>query len=129
MSIPAAFPDLDSRRDVERFVDLFYQGVLADPVLAPLFLEVAAVDLEVHLPHIKNYWCKLLLGERAYQRHTMAIHRRLHARQRLRPEDFERWLACFRGTVDAYYSGPGAERAKRLAGTIAANMRRGLETG
>ncbi|MBM70600.1 MAG: globin [Haliea sp.] len=121
-----AKPDLDSRANIERFVDQFYAQVLADPVLAPIFLDVAQIELDVHLPHIKDYWCKLLLGERAYRRHTMAIHRRLHARQPLQSTDFQRWLALFTATVDAGFSGPGAERAKRVAASIAANMQQGL---
>ena len=121
-----ALPDLDSRDNIERFVDAFYARMLVDPVLAPIFVEVAGVDLAVHLPHIKDYWSKLLLGERSYQRHTMNIHRALHGKRELRPADFERWLAFFTATVDEHFAGPGAERAKRVATTIAANMEKAL---
>jgi len=119
-------PDLDSRERVEAFVDAFYDKVLADETLAPIFLDVARVDLAIHLPHIKDYWCKLLLGEQDYRRHTMNIHRALHRKRRLREQDFRRWLELFQGTVDEGYSGPRAERAKRVAALIAANMQRGL---
>ncbi|HCD57283.1 MAG TPA: globin, partial [Halieaceae bacterium] len=51
-------PDLDNRATIEGFVDQFYARVLADPRLAPIFLDVAQIDLDVHLPHIKDYWCK-----------------------------------------------------------------------
>tara|TARA_R110002110_G_scaffold108904_1_gene271750 strand:- start:9653 stop:10024 length:372 start_codon:yes stop_codon:yes gene_type:complete len=121
-----AKPDLDSRAHIEAFVDRFYARLLADPQLAPIFLDVAQIDLAVHLPHIKDYWCKLLLGERGYNRHTMDIHRRLHRLRPLQPEDFQRWLALFTATVDAHYSGERASRAKQLATTIAANMQQGL---
>ncbi|NND66422.1 MAG: group III truncated hemoglobin [Halioglobus sp.] len=120
-------PDLDTREHIERFVDQFYARLLEDSVLAPIFVEVAGVDLAVHLPHIKDYWSKLLLGERDYQRHTMNIHRVLHGKRQLRPEDFERWLSFFISTVDAHYAGPRAERAKRVATTIAANMEKALQ--
>ena len=85
-----ALPDLDSRPQIEAFVDLFYARMLKDPQLAPIFLDVAAVDLAVHLPHIKDYWSKLLLGEAAYRRHTMNIHRQLHGKRPLEAADFER---------------------------------------
>ena len=114
--------ELDSREQVEAFVDAFYARVLKDPVLAPIFLDVAAVDLAVHLPYIKDYWSKLLLGERGYQRHTMNIHRALHARRALTTADFERWLALFCATLDAGWQGNGAERARRVAAAIAGNM-------
>ena len=119
-------PDLDSRENIERFVDLFYQRMLADEQLAPIFVDVAEIDLDVHLPHIKDYWCKLLLGEKNYQRHTMNIHRQLHGKRPLASDDFERWLAFFKATVDDHFAGERAERAKRVAASIAANMQKSL---
>lgn len=121
-----ATPDLDSRENVERFVDGFYDKVLRDEMLAPLFLEVAKIDLAVHLPHIKAYWCKLLLGEHEYNRHTMNIHRQLHSKRALKSENFERWLLLFVASVDEGFSGEGAQKAKRIASSIAANMQAGL---
>ncbi len=119
-------PDMDTPANVERFVDLFYERMLADEDLAPIFLDVAAVNLAVHLPHIKDYWRKLLLGETAYRRHTMNIHRQLHGKRALTPADFDRWLDLFTRTVDDYFAGERADRAKRVAGAIAANMQKSL---
>jgi hemoglobin len=119
-------PDLDSRERIECFVDRFYERLLADEQLAPIFVDVAEIDLDVHLPHIKDYWCKLLLGEKGYTRHTMNIHRKLHGKRALRPDDFERWLAFFVATVDDHFAGERAERAKQIAAAIAANMRKSL---
>ena len=119
-------PDLDSRLQVERFVDLFYQRMLADEQMSPIFLEVARVDLDLHLPHIKDYWCKLLLGERGYQRHTMNIHRQLHGKRELQAEDFQRWLGHFTATLDEHFAGEYTDKARRIATAIAANMEKGL---
>jgi hemoglobin len=124
---PAAKPDLDCRENIESFVDRFYQRILADRQLAPIFLDVAEIDLDVHLPHIKDYWCKLLLGEKNYRRHTMNIHRQLHSKRMLHKQDFDRWLATFVGTVDDNFAGERAERSKVIAQTIADNMRKGLD--
>ena len=121
-------PDLDSRENIEFFVDRFYECLLADEQLAPIFVDVAAIDLAVHLPHIKDYWCKLLLGDKRYQRHTMNIHRQLHGKRSLHPGDFQRWLAFFTTTVDAHFAGERAERAKQVAASIAANMEHSLLT-
>lgn len=119
-------PDLDSRENIEIFVDRFYERMLADPQLAPIFVDVAGIDLAAHLPHIKDYWCKLLLGEQAYQRHTMNIHRVLHSKRPLQPQDFTRWLEFFTATVDDQFAGERAARAKRVAASIAANMEKSL---
>ncbi len=128
MSAGERLPDLDSRENIELFVDYFYERLLADEQLAPIFVDVAAIDLAVHLPHIKDYWCKLLLGDKRYQRHTMSIHRQLHGKHPLQAQDFQRWLAFFTTTVDAHYAGELAQRAKRVAASIAANMEQGLPT-
>ena len=119
-------PDLSSASQIEHFVDRFYARLLHDPQLAPIFLEVAQIDLNTHLPLIKSYWCKLLLGQQGYQRHTMNIHRALHTARALEQADFERWLDAFVATVDEHYEGSEAERAKRIARLIAANMQKGL---
>ena len=119
-------PDLSNRENIAAFVELFYQRVLADAQLATVFMDVADIDLAVHLPHIKDYWCKLLLGEQGYRRHTMNIHRQLHGKQRLQPGDFKRWLALFNATLDDHFSGGGAERARQVAASIAANMETSL---
>ena len=119
-------PDLDSRENIALFVDRFYERLLADPQLAPIFVDVAAIDLAVHLPHIKDYWCKLLLGDKNYQRHTMNIHRQLHGKRPLQAEDFQRWLEFFIAPVDDNFSGERAQRAKLVAASIAANMQKSL---
>jgi hemoglobin len=119
-------PDMDSRQNIEFFVDRFYEGLLADEQLAPIFVDVAEIDLAVHLPHIKDYWCKLLLGEKGYQRHTMNIHRQLHTKRALHPRDFQRWLDFFVSTVDAHFAGERSDRAKQVAAVIAANMEQSL---
>lgn len=119
-------PDMDTRERVEYFVDRFYERMLADEQLAPIFVDVAEIDLDVHLPHIKDYWSKLLLGDKKYQRHTMNIHRQLHGKRPLHEGDFERWLDFFVTTVDAHFAGDRAEQAKRVAAAIAANMEKSL---
>jgi len=120
-------PDLDNRENIERFVDLFYERMLQDELLAPIFVDVAEIDLAVHLPHIKNYWCKLLLGEKSYRRHTMNIHRELHGKRPLVEEDFQRWLDTFISTVDASFAGERTERARQVATSIAENMKKTLK--
>jgi hemoglobin len=119
-------PDLDSPERIHAFIDAFYARVLADPVLAPIFLDVAAVDLAKHLPHIRAYWEKLILGREGYRRHTMNIHRALHAKKTLEPAEFERWVALFEQAIDEGYAGARAERARAIARAIAKNMQASL---
>ncbi len=114
--------DLDSPEAIEKMVECFYSKIKNDSRLSLIFFELGKVDLGKHLPHIKRYWGKLLLAKPGYNRHTMNIHRALHEKVNLRPADFERWLALFIETIDDSFSGPLAERAKKVASNVASNM-------
>lgn len=116
-------PDLDSKEEIAHFLQKFYGKLLKDPVLAPIFLEVAGIDIGVHLEHIQNYWEKLLLGEDNYQRHTMNIHRALHGKHTLTEAEFDRWLNFYVQTIDESFYGLQAEKAKRIASHISENMK------
>jgi hemoglobin len=120
-------PDLDSPERIREFVNAFYARLLKDEQLAPIFLNVANIDLQNHLPLICSYWEKLLLGGTDYRRHTMNIHRAVHAKRPLRKADFERWLQYFYATIDDNFAGPHAERAKQVAAHIAVSMHRALQ--
>lgn len=126
-STPRSQPDLDDGAAVAALIESFYDRVLADPTLAPIFTEVAGIDLDEHLPRIQDYWRKMLLGERDYDRNMVAQHARIHAHFALQRHHFDRWLALFHEAVDAGFAGPGAERAKTLATRIADNLQRNLD--
>ncbi len=119
--------DLNSPEAVCELVDAFYARVLVDPALAPMFTQVAAVDLEHHLPTIKAFWRKMLLGRPDYDRNMVARHAAVHARMPLTRRHFDRWLALFTRTIDERFAGPGANRARTLAVRIAANLERNLD--
>ena len=121
-------PDLDCRETIDAMVQGFYQRLLHDPVMAPLFLEVARIDLGSHLPVISQYWYKMLLGEDAYQRHMMAKHRALDDQVPLTGEHHERWLNHFMTNLEGRYAGPYTNRARRLAATIMDNLYNQLQS-
>ncbi len=119
--------DLNSAEAISELVDAFYARVLVDPTLAPMFTQVAAVDLDHHLPTIKAFWRKMLLGRPDYDRNMVARHAAVHARMPLTRRHFDRWLALFTRTIDERFAGPGADRARTLAVRIAANLERNLD--
>lgn len=119
--------DLNSPEAISELVDAFYARVLVDPTLAPMFTQVAAVDLDDHLPTIKAFWRKMLLGRPDYDRNMVARHAAVHARMPLTRRHFDRWLALFTRTIDERFAGPGADRARTLAVRIAANLERNLD--
>ena len=120
-------PDLGSPEAIHTLVNAFYDRLLNDPLMRPVFMETAGIRIEDHLPTIEAYWRKMLLGEKgSYTRNMVAKHEAVHARDPLRPEHFERWGEHFHQTLDERFSGPMTDRAHLLADRILANLQRRL---
>ena len=122
MEIEKDLPDLDSPDHIRQFIESFYDKVLVDDVLAHIFHDVANIDFNVHIPIIIQYWQKLLLGDKTYQRHTMNIHRDVHRKFPFTEAEFDRWLSLFVHTAETEFGGPYRNKAIKIASTIAANM-------
>ena len=114
--------DLDSAKNISQFIHSFYDKVLVDEQLAHIFHDVAGIDLDVHIPIIIQYWQKLLLADKTYQRHTMNIHREVHAKFPFTEKEFNRWLSLFKVTAELEFKGPKTDRAVHIATNIAGNM-------
>ena len=117
-------PDLDAPARIHDLVIDFYREIAFDPLLGPVFEEDAEVDWAVHIPHLIDYWCWILLGRRRYEGNVTRTHRRLHEAHPLRAEHCDRWLELWRGCIDARWSGPRAEHAKEHATTLMAGLAR-----
>jgi hemoglobin len=112
-------PDIDSRADCERLVRAFYGRAFEDPLIGWLFVDVAKLDLEAHVPVIASFWETILLGARSYPGGAFRPHAALHARAPLRAAHFDRWVALWRETVDELFAGERAELAKTHAARVA----------
>jgi hemoglobin len=111
--------DIEDRADCERLVRAFYTRALDDPIIGWLFVDVAKLDLEEHVPVIASFWETILLGARSYGGGAFRPHAALHAKAGLRAGHFERWLALWRATVDELFAGERAELAKAHAERVA----------
>ena len=108
-------PDIQTEADIQTLVDSFYAKVNADPLLAPIFNDVAQVDWAHHLPQLYDFWSGLLLSTARYRGRPFPKHLPL-------PIDgahFRRWLALFFQTIDEHFAGPVAELARLRAASIA----------
>jgi hemoglobin len=112
-------PDIRTRDDIERLARAFYGKALVDPIIGWLFVDVAKLDLEAHLPRITSFWERILLGTGTYGGGAFRPHAALHAKAGLREGHFERWLTLWHGTVDELFAGPGADLAKSHATRVA----------
>jgi hemoglobin len=121
--------DIADRTDIERLIVAFYTTAFADPLIGPIFTDVAHLDLDRHLPIMADFWETVLLRAGTYRRNALQLHYLLHARHPLEPPHFARWLEIWTATVDGMFAGPIAEHAKVQAGRIAGSIERRLAGG
>jgi hemoglobin len=124
--------DIEERADVERLVRAFYGRALADSVIGFIFVDVAKLDVEAHLPVIASFWETILLDAHSYSGGAFAVHASLNRLVHLRPGHFQRWLVLWEATVDELFAGPHAELAKTHARRVArafSDRLQGLTTG
>ncbi|MBL7863521.1 MAG: group III truncated hemoglobin [Cyclobacteriaceae bacterium] len=104
--------DITRREDIVFLVDTFYDKVIADDLLSPVF---AHVDWPAHMPTMYSFWASLLLAEQSYRGNPYQKHVSLPITAR----HFRRWLKLFSQTVNQHFEGPKAseaiERAKAIA--------------
>jgi hemoglobin len=127
VSLSSEVRDIEDRADCERLVRAFYGRALVDPIIGWIFVEVAKLDVEAHVPQIASFWETILLGSRSYAGGAFAPHAALHAQVRLRAGHFERWLVLWRATVDELFVGERAELAKAHALRVAQAFHRRLQ--
>lgn len=111
--------DIQSREDVVRLVDRFYDRVRRDPLLSPVF---SHVDWPAHLPTMYAFWASILLGEASYQGNPFQKHMNLPIRE----AHFDRWIDLFTQTVRAEFDGVKADEAIDRALSIASLFRHRL---
>jgi hemoglobin len=111
--------DIESRADCERLVRAFYEKALADPIIGFIFVDVARLDLDAHVPVIASFWETILLGAKSYGGGAFAVHAHLHGKVHLQEGHFKRWLGLWFATVDELFAGPRAEQAKIHAARVA----------
>jgi len=126
MTTTTAVRDIESLADCERLVRAFYGRTLVDPMIGWIFVDVAKLDLEAHVPRIASFWETILLGARSYSGSAYAPHAALNYKVELRSGHFERWLSLWRSTVDELFAGERAELAKAHAARVASAFQRRL---
>lgn len=111
--------DIETRSDLKLLLDTFYDRLLRNPEMNRIFIEVAGIDLETHLPTITDFWEQSLFHTGNYRNNTLAVHLDLHAKSGLKPDHFSIWLDAFEDSVRSLFSGPVAEKAITRAHSIA----------
>ncbi|MCB0409854.1 MAG: group III truncated hemoglobin [Flavobacteriales bacterium] len=100
--------DIINLDDVKLVVDCFYEKVRNDEQLKDVFNNVIQDRWPAHLEKMYRFWQTVLLGEHTYFGSPFVPHARLPVEK----QHFERWLNLFYETVDEYFIGELAEKAK-----------------
>ena len=111
--------DIESRDDCERLVRAFYEKALSDQYIGWLFVDIAKLDLDAHIPRITSFWETILLGAQSYRGGAFRPHFDLHRQAPLKAAHFGRWLLLWFETVDELFVGQRAELAKAHANRVA----------
>lgn len=106
--------DITGLKDIQLFVDEFYNKVREDHLIGPVFDNVIA-DWQPHLEKMYAFWNAVLFGEPGFKGNPFAKHAPLPIIQ----EHFGRWLELFAETIDANFAGPMAAETKQRAGLMA----------
>ncbi|RXK83780.1 group III truncated hemoglobin [Filimonas effusa] len=111
--------DIESRSDIEKLVNTFYEKVRSDDTIGFFFSNVVAVDWSMHLPKMYDFWENVLLHTGSYKGNPMDVHFKVNGLHPINGVHFERWLLLFIQTIDELFEGETAERAKVRAKGIA----------
>lgn len=110
---------LDSPEAIRHLVDSFYEKVQADPLIGPIFTDVAQVDWASHLPRMYAFWESIILGNNAYDGHPFRPHLLVNQQHPLQSAHFERWLLLFSATLSEQFIGETASQVRLRAAQIA----------
>lgn len=91
--------DIETRNDIEKMLRSFYNAVLNDDELRLIFINVAHMNLEEHLPVIADFWETILLDNPVYKKKAMHVHYDLNKKVKLLPRHFEKWLLHFNNNI------------------------------
>lgn len=129
---PARRKEITDVDDVRLLVQRFYQAVIPDPLLGPIFAGMR-VDWSVHIPKMVEFWSGRLLGIPGYEGNPVGAHQPVLDRFPFGDAEMARWLELWEETVDELFTGAVAVLAKQRAhmagGAIGSLARRHAERG
>ena len=111
--------DIQTRDDLFLLVKTFYEKLFADELLQTIFIDVAKIKLEEHLPILVDFWDSILLDGDTYRRNQMEKHIDLNKKFPLQKQHFDQWIFLWNQTIDELFIGEKAEHAKFRAKSIA----------
>ncbi len=110
---------------IRHLVETFYDRVIRDPELGPIFHGALSGRWSRHLALMVDFWSSIALRTGRYQGKPQAAHMGMN----LTPELFSRWLALFEQTAMEILEPDVATFFVDRAGRIAESLQIGLGIG
>jgi hemoglobin len=110
---------------IRQLVETFYDRVIRDPELGPIFHGALSGRWSRHLALMVDFWSSIALRTGRYQGKPQAAHMGMD----LTPELFSRWLALFEQTAKEIFEPDVAAFFVDRAGRIAESLQIGLRIG
>ena len=101
--------------DIKKLVNVFYDKVKSDELLAPIFNERIKNNWPRHLDKMYRFWQTILLDEYTYFGSPFLPHADLPVGK----EHFKQWMTLFTATVNELFTGKKAKEAIWRAGKMA----------
>lgn len=115
--------DIESRSNIETLVNTFYEKIICDAMLGPVFTSKIPVNWNIHLPVMYQFWENAIFFTGDYIGNPMLVHKNIHKKVGLDVEHFDHWVELFNHTVDELFEGRNADLAKERAFNIAKAMK------
>ena len=115
-----------AKEDIDQVVLHFYEQVNQDPLLSPVFNEVAGVDWESHIPRLCRFWHTVLCRAGTYNGNPYQVHMDLAEKTRLESRHFTRWLELFTRQANRFLNPEQAQQMVARAEKIARALQKGL---
>jgi len=115
--------EMTGREDVSLLVRSFYTKIRQEDTLGPIFNAIIE-DWEEHFEKLTDFWESSLFFVRRYYGNPMLAHIAVDQKMENRVEmaHFGIWLNLWTQTIDEYFVGEVAERAKANARRMSTNL-------
>ncbi len=115
--------ELETREDVRLLVTRFYEKVRADKEIGHFFNETIK-DWPEHIEKLINFWETNLFFVQKYKGNPLKVHAEVDEKMEytITNYHFGIWLRHWIETIDTYFIGVNAEKAKQRARNISVRM-------
>jgi hemoglobin len=115
--------DLKTREDVSKLVHHFYEKIRQNKDIGHFFNEMI-LDWDEHLEKLTDFWETNLFFKRNYKGNPKLAHQNVdkHFNESIEQKHFGIWLNLWFETINLYFEGEIADRAKNNARKMASHI-------